>query len=222
MAGARPSACAAAVDHNVLIVGYDSDAETNVDYWIVKGNFGEEWGEGGYARVKMSTRGLCGTGCLAAFPLTVVPRTFGIDPQGKPVYDGSAPSFISAYNAEAAAAADGSDAVAPVDPTTILPAPLPNQRTNAGAGTGPTTTTTPGAGSAAPAPVTAPEGAKANASAAEEEAARKRRNRIVGGAVGGAFLGVFALLAAFVAVKTLQQRRAEMSEVPERPHLDVL
>ena len=35
MPGARPAACAAAVDHNVLIVGYDSDAETGVDYWWV-------------------------------------------------------------------------------------------------------------------------------------------------------------------------------------------
>ncbi len=30
---AKPSACAAAVDHNVLIVGYDTDVDTGVDYW---------------------------------------------------------------------------------------------------------------------------------------------------------------------------------------------
>lgn len=33
---AKPSTCAAAVDHNVLIVGYDSDLDTGVDYWCVR------------------------------------------------------------------------------------------------------------------------------------------------------------------------------------------
>lgn len=30
---ATASACASAVDHPVLLVGYDSDPDTGVDYW---------------------------------------------------------------------------------------------------------------------------------------------------------------------------------------------
>jgi hypothetical protein len=170
----------------------------------------------------MATRGLCGNGCLAAFPLTVIPRSFGINAQGQPVYDGSA-TYLDLYATEAAEAA-ATDALAPVNPDTILPhAPLPNQR-----GSGPAAPVVPPAGGEEEeediVPVEAPSAKAAEQKKAEEEAEarRKQRNRVVGGAVGGAFASVFLSVCAFVAVKALQQRRAEMTEVPERPHLDVL
>ncbi len=85
MEGATAAACASAVDHDVLIVGYDKDASTGTDYWIVRNSFGAEWGEGGYARLKMDTRGLCGNACVAAFPITAISRELVNQAGGMPL-----------------------------------------------------------------------------------------------------------------------------------------
>jgi C1A family cysteine protease len=36
-----------------LIIGYGLDTATNTEYWILKNSWGTEWGELGFARVKI-------------------------------------------------------------------------------------------------------------------------------------------------------------------------
>lgn len=44
--------CGEQVNHGVVAVGYGHDELTNLDYWLIKNQWGEEWGEEGYARIK--------------------------------------------------------------------------------------------------------------------------------------------------------------------------
>lgn len=42
------------VDHAIQLVGYGTDPKAG-DYWLVKNSWGEQWGEGGYFRIKRGT-----------------------------------------------------------------------------------------------------------------------------------------------------------------------
>lgn len=54
--------CGTATDEFLLAVGYGKDATTGQEYYLVKNNFGEDWGESGYARIGMNGDGpgVCG------------------------------------------------------------------------------------------------------------------------------------------------------------------
>mmetsp|Transcript_6473 Transcript_6473/g.11433 ORF Transcript_6473/g.11433 Transcript_6473/m.11433 type:complete len:441 (+) Transcript_6473:63-1385(+) len=47
------------LDHAVTLVGWDTDDDTGVDYWIVKNSWGDIWGEDGYWKVVFG-RNSCG------------------------------------------------------------------------------------------------------------------------------------------------------------------
>jgi len=53
-------------DHAVLLVGFGTDTQSKVHYWIVKNSWGLGWGEQGYFRIE-ADNGLCGiTACVTS------------------------------------------------------------------------------------------------------------------------------------------------------------
>ncbi|XP_072258358.1 cathepsin L-like proteinase [Pyxicephalus adspersus] len=61
--------CGENLNHAVIVVGYgteyDEEENDNVDYWIVKNSWGDDWGENGYVRMKRNDN-LCGIGLEGA------------------------------------------------------------------------------------------------------------------------------------------------------------
>mmetsp|Transcript_15277 Transcript_15277/g.40293 ORF Transcript_15277/g.40293 Transcript_15277/m.40293 type:complete len:496 (-) Transcript_15277:1023-2510(-) len=75
--------CGTELDHGVLVVGYGTDPETNMGYWIVKNSWGPEWGEQGYIRLQQGVtaqEGLCGIAMAASYPT----KEGGPDPRPTP------------------------------------------------------------------------------------------------------------------------------------------
>jgi len=77
------------IDHAVVLVGYGTDDETGLDYWLVRNSWGPHWGEDGYIRLlrnaetaqtvethcAMDTKPLDGSGCaLDKNGATVLPK----------------------------------------------------------------------------------------------------------------------------------------------------
>lgn len=70
--GVLTQECGTELDHGVLVVGYGHDDEQDVDYWLVKNDFGNDWGEGGYARLQKGVAqcgGQCGITLDATYPV---------------------------------------------------------------------------------------------------------------------------------------------------------
>lgn len=64
--------CGFQLDHGVLLVGYGYDKTYDMDYWIIKNSWGEDWGEDGYVRIIRNiddSRGLCGVAMIPSYPL---------------------------------------------------------------------------------------------------------------------------------------------------------
>ena len=65
--------CGNELDHGVLIVGYGSDVINELDYWIVKNSWSDQWGENGYVRILRnydeSESGMCGIASQPSFPI---------------------------------------------------------------------------------------------------------------------------------------------------------
>jgi cathepsin L len=55
-------------NHAVVIVGYDTDEKTGLDYWVVRNSWSKDWGEDGYFRI-MRINSTFGTIGSIHFPL---------------------------------------------------------------------------------------------------------------------------------------------------------
>lgn len=53
--------CGTAVDHAVVAVGYGTDNETQLDYYLIRNSWGPDWGENGYVRIKRGGEDDAGT-----------------------------------------------------------------------------------------------------------------------------------------------------------------
>lgn len=72
--GVFDAPCGTALDHGVLVVGYNASADPA--YWIVKNSWGASWGEEGYIRMSMGGReeGECGILLASSYPLKTSPN----------------------------------------------------------------------------------------------------------------------------------------------------
>lgn len=64
------SGCGTAVDHNVQVVGYNSEG----NYWIVRNSWSAEWGENGFINVEAGSN-VCGIALEAAAVVTQAPTS---------------------------------------------------------------------------------------------------------------------------------------------------
>ena len=64
------SRCGTKLDHAVLVVGFGNDADTGLDYWLVKNSLNTTWGDKGYIKLAAQAdgHGICG---VQMEPLTV-------------------------------------------------------------------------------------------------------------------------------------------------------
>lgn len=56
------------LDHGVLLVGYDYDNVTGLDYWLVKNSWGSTWGLKGYVKLVRNSNE-CGLNWAASYPI---------------------------------------------------------------------------------------------------------------------------------------------------------
>lgn len=59
--------CGTSLNHAVTAVGYGT-AEDGSQYWLLKNQWGQNWGEGGYMRLERGT-GACGVAQQASYPV---------------------------------------------------------------------------------------------------------------------------------------------------------
>ena len=56
--------CGTNLNHGVTLIGYGTDAQTKVNYWVVRNSWGASWGESGYIRIDANSNerrgGICG------------------------------------------------------------------------------------------------------------------------------------------------------------------
>jgi len=46
--------CAGSINHGMVAMGYGTDAETGLDYVLIRNSWGADWGDMGYGRVAIS------------------------------------------------------------------------------------------------------------------------------------------------------------------------
>jgi len=63
------ASCGTNLDHGVLLVGFDTDAESKKDYWLVKNSWGKSWGDQGYIKF-VRGKNQCGLTLAASYPVS--------------------------------------------------------------------------------------------------------------------------------------------------------
>jgi len=61
------SSTASSVNHAVLIIGYGTDSNSGMDYWLAKNSWGRIWGEEGYFMIQRGVN-MCGIAECASYP----------------------------------------------------------------------------------------------------------------------------------------------------------
>jgi C1A family cysteine protease len=61
------ASCGTNLDHGVLLAGYDTDAASGKDYWLVKNSWGSSWGDKGYIKF-VRGKNQCGLTLAASYP----------------------------------------------------------------------------------------------------------------------------------------------------------
>jgi C1A family cysteine protease len=70
--GVYNATCGIKLDHGVVAVGYGTDDDSGMDYWIVRNSWGPKWGEEGYIRIAReakTSKGKCGIYSVASRPV---------------------------------------------------------------------------------------------------------------------------------------------------------
>jgi cathepsin L len=62
------ASCGTNLDHGVLLVGFDTDATSSKDYWLVKNSWGKSWGDNGYIKF-VRGKNQCGLTLAASYPV---------------------------------------------------------------------------------------------------------------------------------------------------------
>jgi len=62
------ASCGKNLDHGVLLVGFDTDASSKKDYWLVKNSWGVSWGDKGYIKF-VRNKDQCGISQAPSYPV---------------------------------------------------------------------------------------------------------------------------------------------------------
>lgn len=66
-------ACGTKLDHAVVAVGYGTDGETGLNYYLVRNSWGSAWGDKGYLKIAREGDGygVCGIQEISVWSMTI-------------------------------------------------------------------------------------------------------------------------------------------------------